>query len=83
MKKDLHNIAWNIFCFCIRNRTTLKVGWTPRGENYGADGYSKTFDFVDWDISDNIFNFFFNRKWGSYDIDLFADCNNFKQKVLQ
>jgi hypothetical protein len=67
----------NIFCFCLQNRVTLKVEWIPRSENVVADRYSKIFDFDDWCISDDIFHFF-NKKWGPYDVDLFADCNNFK-----
>lgn len=35
------------------------------------------YDYDDWSISDTVFQFF-NNKWGPYDVDLFADCNNFK-----
>jgi hypothetical protein len=76
MKKDLHNIALNIFCFCLQNHVTLKDEWIPRDESV-ADRYSKMFDFDDWCISDDCFQFF-NKKWGPYDVDLFAVSNNFK-----
>jgi ribonuclease HI len=77
MKLDLHELALDIFSLCIRNRMSLDIEWVPRDENSIADSFSKLFDFDDWSVSENIFQFF-NAKWGPYDIDIFADYNNFK-----
>lgn len=77
MKKSLHDIAINIFSNCIQNQILLEAEWIPRSENEVADYFSKMYDYDDWSISDTVFQFF-NNKWGPYDVDLFADCNNFK-----
>lgn len=61
----------------MQNRIRLETEWIPRYENEIADAYSKIFDFDDWSVGDHIFELF-NRKWGPYEYDLFADCNNNK-----
>ena len=38
---------------------------------------SKIFDFDDWGVSENIFNFF-NNLWGPFTCDVFADSENRK-----
>lgn len=63
------------------NKKRLETEWIPRYENEIADAYSKIFDFDDWSVGDHIFQLF-NRKWGSYEYDLFADCNNNKLEIF-
>lgn len=77
MKKSLHDIAINIFSICIQNQISLEFERIPRSENEVAYYFSKMYDYDDWSISDTVFQFF-NNKWGPYDVDLFAGCNNFK-----
>ena len=81
MKPDLHNLATYIFNLCIKYNTTLEVEWVPRDQNSLADWYSKIFDFDDWSVSNTHF-VYFNKRWGPFDCDLFADYNNNKVKVF-
>ena len=57
----------------------LDVEWIPsyRDLNSYADYLSKIFDFDDWGISQNIFNYF-NLLWGPFTCDRFADSKNKK-----
>jgi hypothetical protein len=43
--------------------------------------YSKIYDFDDWCVAHKIFDFF-NRKWGPYQVDRFADNTNCKVDVF-
>ena len=47
MKKDLHELALEIFYFCIKKSICLKIEWIPRNLNTVADEYSRIFDFDD------------------------------------
>lgn len=48
----------------------------------GARTNQKTvFDFDDWGVSDKVFHFF-NKKWGPFEIDRFADSRNKKLKFF-
>ncbi|VDH97494.1 Hypothetical predicted protein [Mytilus galloprovincialis] len=75
MNSKLQDIAIDIFNFCLKLSISLEVEWIPRNQNQIADIYSKIFDFDDWFVSDLYFNYF-NKAWGPYTCDLFADSNN-------
>ncbi|CAG2209771.1 unnamed protein product [Mytilus edulis] len=75
MKLDLQVISLDIFHICLNNNIVLEVEWIPRNENTCADALSKIFDFDDWGVSQNIFNFF-NSLWGPFTCDTFADDRN-------
>ena len=77
MRRELQDIALNIFDLCIQNSISLEVEWIPRDLNTTADFFSKLFDFNDWSVADIYFNYF-NNIWGPFDYDLFADFNNHK-----
>ncbi|CAG2235577.1 unnamed protein product [Mytilus edulis] len=81
MKLDLQVIALDIFHICLNNNIVLEVEWIPRNENTCADALSKIFDFDDWGVSQNIFNFF-NSLWGPFTCDTFADDRNKKLAVF-
>lgn len=76
MKSDLHNVAFAIFKICMLSRISLEVCWIPRNVNVIADFFSKMYDADDWGIDDRIFKLF-NRKWGPFTCDLFANSSNF------
>ena len=80
MKNDLQSLVIDIFHFCVQNCICLKVQWIPRELNTIADQYtsSKIFDFDDWSVADRIFHYF-NRIYGPFTIDRFANSN--KKKV--
>jgi ribonuclease HI len=77
MKKELQNLSLSIFSICLQNNIKLETEWIPRSQNEIADAFSKIFDFDDWSVGEHVFQFF-NRKWGPFDYDLFADCKNNK-----
>ena len=72
MKPELQNISLHIFHLCLSYNILLEVEWIPRDKNFEADFLSKMFDYDDWGISQNIFNFF-NKIWGPFTCDTFAD----------
>lgn len=49
--------------------------------NTVADELSKMYDYDDWGVSDKIFECF-NKMWGGYTCDLFADSKNTKVKKI-
>jgi hypothetical protein len=81
MIRELHQLAMDIYAACVRHAIKLELQWISRELNSVADGYSKIFDFHDWDVSDRIFNLCQNR-WGTFTCDLFADSKNKKVKKI-
>ena len=79
MKPELQEIALQIFHLCLSNNILLEIDWIPRGENDYADYLSKIFDFDDWGVLKNVFDYF-NLIWGPYTCDRFADSKNYKVK---
>lgn len=77
MKLDLQENALHIFHLCLSNNILLDDEWIPRDLNSHADYLRKFFDFDDWGIFQNIFNYF-NLLWGSFTCDRFADSRNKK-----
>ena len=77
MSPDLHQIAMEIFSLCLIHSIHLELQWIPRTLNSVADEFSKTFDFDDWSVDDRIFQYF-DKIWGPFTCDLFADFNNKK-----
>ena len=81
MKPELQNISLHIFHLCLSYNILLEVEWIRRDENFEADFLSKMFDFDDWGISQHIFNFF-NKLWGPFTCDTFADNTNKKVSIF-
>ena len=77
MVDELHQLALCIFGICVQYGILLEVQWIPREYNVYADYYSRIFDSDDWGISENIFRFF-DKIWGPFTIDVFANCKNKK-----
>ncbi|XP_071123255.1 uncharacterized protein [Mytilus edulis] len=77
MKSELQDIALDVFNICLDNNIVLEIEWILRDKNIQADELSKIFDFDDWGVSDIIFKYF-DRLWGPFNCDLFADSRNKK-----
>ena len=77
MRPELQNISLHIFHLYLSYNILLEVERIPRDENLETDFLSKMFDFDDWGISQNIFNFV-NKLWGPFTCDTFADNKNKK-----
>lgn len=75
MVDELHQLAMSIFGECVKHGILLEVQWIPRNYNDCADSYSRIFDKDDWSVSDHIFRYF-EKNWGPYTIDVFANCKN-------
>ena len=56
-KNHLQDLAIDIFNLCSDYKITLKINWIPREDNEIADEISKFFDFDDWQITDECFEF--------------------------
>ena len=56
MKRDLQDIATEIFSFCTVNCISLEIEWLPRTLNQQADYLSKVIDCNDWGLAVTIFN---------------------------
>ena len=76
-KKELQEIALNIFDICNSNNITITPKWIPRDDNQDADAISKIVDYDDWEITNKLFNFL-NSKWGPLTVDRFANSSNTK-----
>jgi hypothetical protein len=71
MKKDLNNVALDIYALCIQHGIHLLVDWVPRNQNQLADDLSKQPDWDDWGIHTRIFRFL-NSTYGPFTIDVYA-----------
>ena len=78
-KPKLQDLANKIFQASKEENLNLKVTWIARDKNYDADLVSKTIDYDDWTVNDNVFHYLQNI-WGKFTIDLFADNKNTKCK---
>jgi hypothetical protein len=65
----------------IGNNIVLEMEWIPRDDNSYVDYLSKLFDFDDWSVCKNVFDYF-NLLWGPYTCDRFADNNNRKSYFI-
>ena len=52
---ELQSLAFSIFNVCARHGISLEIKWIPRGFNYQADLLSRTIDFDDYTINDDVF----------------------------
>ena len=77
MKRDLQDIATEIFSFCTVNCISLEIEWLPHTLNQQADYLSKVIDCNDWGLAVSIFNLL-NQLWGPFEIDWFASEHNAK-----
>ncbi|GMT24628.1 hypothetical protein PFISCL1PPCAC_15925, partial [Pristionchus fissidentatus] len=77
MKRELNEIARRVEKMRERMGASFKFFWIPREMNAEADLASRDVDTDDWSLQGWVFDQATN-KWGSPDIDLFADENNAK-----
>uniref|UniRef100_A0A8R1DV45 CCHC-type domain-containing protein n=1 Tax=Caenorhabditis japonica TaxID=281687 RepID=A0A8R1DV45_CAEJA len=80
MKPDLQTVAENIWQNFEKIGNT-KFLWIPRKENEDADLASRTFDFDDWGLGEEVFNWA-QKRWGTIGVDWFADSDNTKTEVF-
>ena len=76
-KKELQDLAIEIFNLCTRCNIHLTVTWIPRENNQFADLVSKHIDKDDWETSKTLFDFL-SLRWGPFTVDRFADNDNKK-----
>jgi hypothetical protein len=79
MTPNLQDSALNIFDICVQNDIHLTVDWIPRYLKEAADELSKTPDYDDWGISDNVFALM-EKVNGPHSIDCFASNLTAKTK---
>ena len=78
MKSDLHSLALSIVSLSQELDLRVFPVWIPRESNTIADSLSRASSYSDsWSVNDSIFNYF-NRLWGPYTFDRFADNSNTK-----
>ncbi|VDI13202.1 Hypothetical predicted protein [Mytilus galloprovincialis] len=80
-KPQLHSLAMSIFSICVKNSINIDIEWIPRGKNIKADAISKIFDFDDWGVSLEFFEFI-DSMYGPHSVDRFADSNNKKIELF-
>ena len=80
-KKLLHELSLSIFSICIKNGISLDIQWIPRDKNSRADEISRIFDYDDWGVSQNFFQFI-DDMFGPHTVDRFADLNNKKIEIF-
>ena len=76
-KIHLQALALKMFQICLNNNIRLLPTWVPRELNYVADYYSKLRDTDDWSIDNRSFENF-NKRYGPFTIDRFAENLNTK-----
>ena len=74
---ELQSLALSIFNVCARHGISLEIKWIPRSFNYQADLLSRTIDFDDYTIHDDVFRML-DCKWGPHTVDRFACSYNAK-----
>lgn len=76
-KQELHEIAQEIWEFCISNEIQLTAQYIPGKMNEWADRLSRVFpnSTSDWMLNPEIWRMV-NEIWGPHEIDLFASMNN-------
>ena len=77
MKRDLQEIALDIYQICNDNNVKIEGVWIPRSLNDKADYISKIYDRDDWSISQFCFDKL-NAMWGPFTMDRFASFHNKK-----
>lgn len=74
---ELQSLALSIFNVCACHSISLEIKWIPRSFNYQADLLSRTIDFDDYTIHDDVFRML-DCKWGPHTVDRFACSYNAK-----
>ncbi|KAF8357402.1 hypothetical protein PRIPAC_92397 [Pristionchus pacificus] len=77
MKPEINEVAQRVEEIRTRIRANFKFHWIPRELNTDADLASREVDRDDWSIQDWVVERAVKR-WGSPDIDMFADETNTK-----
>ena len=77
MKRELQDVAFDIFKLCMINSISLEMEWVPRSDNEKADYVSRIVDFDDWGISEELLSQI-QARFGRLDIDWFASDHNAK-----
>lgn len=70
-----HDLAVQIFLWCLQQGVKLHVVWIPRDLNAKADAISKWWDYDDWQLNPELFRVCCER-WGQHNFDRFASHTN-------
>jgi hypothetical protein len=81
MRRDLHEIAVDLFALCSRQDIKLNIAWIPRELNEEADLLSKHIDPDDWEINPRVFKFL-QDMFQEFTLDPFANNANSKCKTF-
>ena len=74
---ELQSLALSVFNVCACSGISLEMKWIRRTFNYQADHLSRTIDFDDYTINDDVFHML-DCKWGPHTVDRFACSYNAK-----
>ena len=77
-KRELQNLAIEIFNITFKHNIRFDISWIPRKSNELADKFSKTIDYDDWYVTRDLFKILTVRRWGVATIDRFASEKNRK-----
>ena len=72
---ELQSLALSIFNVCARHGISLEIKWIPRSFNYQADLLSRTIDFDNYTIHDDVFRML-DCQWRPHTVDRFACSYN-------
>lgn len=81
MKKELQEIALQIFSLCSKSNIIIELEWIPRSKNEQADYMSRLIDYDDWGVGESVFKQI-EDYWGPYEVDWFASSHNAKVSVF-
>ena len=77
-KRELQNLAIEIFNITFKHNIRFDISWIPRKRNELADKFCKTIDYDDWYVTPDLFKILTVRRWGVATIDRFASEKNRK-----
>ena len=77
-KRELEELATEIFNITFKHNIRFDISWTPRKRNELADKFSKTIDYDDWYLTPDSFQMLTVRGWGMATIGRFASEKNRK-----
>lgn len=74
---ELQSLALSIFNVCVLSGISLEMKWIPWSLNCEADLLSRTVDFDDYTLNDDVFHVL-DCKWGPLTVDRFSCSYNAK-----
>ena len=80
-KRDLQELVIEAFNITFKHNIRLDTSWIPRKSTEWADKISKTINYDDWYVAQNLFKMLTIRRWGVATIVRFASEKN--QKTMR